>query len=405
MNYNDMSVEELILLNSIDVSKFKKEISFNKLYSLRNELDLYGTYRRNSFLVIGKHRIVFNHESDTLGIERYSVYLKDYGCDLKEINEEFDKIKSKRKELKGITFEILDADKIADVYNEAWDNFTGSLGSSCMRGKGDRYHNITSILKYKEDMKIAVLRNREGDLQARSLIWYNKYYDSIYANDNAYAELLKRKLKEDGFVYVNDNNVEVQLTESLYGKKVPYMDSVMYYDEDTYTLNSSRYGDSYEFQNTEGNVWDRYYCANCGERLHRDDAYILHNEDYICDCCYSDGVIAYAEDEGEYYYTADLVYLEDKEHYVTESGSAFIYCTDRKCYYSDLYNLYYAEDTGEYYSEDVFLYWAKDTNEWYVDSDYLYYTVDTDLYYKYNDYLYYHKGEYYEDKPEGYEGD
>lgn len=403
MNYNDMTTEELLLLNSIDVSKFKKEISGDKLYDLRFQLDLYDTYRHNHFLVIGKHKIMFSNPTRELIIDKYSDYLKNEGYGLTVINDKFDKIKAKRKELRGITFNVLDADKIADVYNEGWDNFTGSLGGSCMRGKGTRYRNITTKLKYKEDMKIAVLRNSEGKLQARSLIWHNQYYDSIYANDNAYTELLKRKLEEDGFVYVSNNDVDVQLTESLYDEKVPYMDSVMYYDENTYTLNNTSYGDSYEFQDTDGYVWNKHRCESCGESIHRDDAYILHNGYYICDCCYSNGVIAYAEDEGDYYYTEDLVYLQDNEHYVTKNGYSYIYCVDRECYYSESYALFYAEDTGEYYSEDKILYYTEDTDNWYVDSDYLYYTVDSDLYYRYNDNLYYHKGEYYEDKPEGYE--
>ena len=162
MNYNDMTTEELLLLDSIDVSKFKKEISGQKLYDLRYQLDLYNTYSRNSFLVIGKHKIMFGYYDKDLIIEKYSVFLKNEGYTLKEINTKFDKIKAKRKELKGITFDVLDADKIADVYNEGWDNFTGSLGGSCMRGKGYRYHNITSKLEDKEDMKLAVLRNRDG---------------------------------------------------------------------------------------------------------------------------------------------------------------------------------------------------------------------------------------------------
>lgn len=403
MNYNDMTTDELLVLDSIDVTKFKKEISGQKLYDLKHQLDLYDTYRLNSFLVIGKHKIMFGYYDKELIIDKYSVFLKNEGYSLTEINNKFDKIKAKRKELKGITFDVLDADKIADVYDEGWDNFTGSLGGSCMRGKGSRYYNITSKLEDKEDMKIAVLRNKEGGLQARSLIWHNQYYDSIYANDNAYSELLKRKLEEADFVEIYSNEVEVSLKESIYGIKVPYMDNVNFYDDSNYVLNNS--GDGYELQNVDGNVWDRYECKNCGESLHRDDVYILHNGDYICDCCYSDGVIAYAEDREEYYYSDDLVYLEDKMHYVTKDDCYYIYCTDRACYYSDSYDLYYAEDTEEYYSEDKFLYYTEDTYEWYVYSDYLYFTVDSELYYKYNDELYYHNGEYYEEKPEGYEGD
>ena len=401
MNYNDMTVEELLLLNSIDVSKFKKEISGKKLYGLKHQLDLYNTYRLNSFLVIGKHRIMFGHYDKEFIIDKYSVFLKNEGYSLTEINNKFDKIKAKRKELKGITFDVLDADKIANVYDEDWNNFTGSLAGSCMKGKGYRYHNITSKLEDKEDMKLAVLRNSEGGLQARSLIWHNQYYDSIYANDNAYSELLQRKLEEADYVSIYNNEVEVRLKESLYDKKVPYMDSVIYYDDDNYILNN--FNGDYELQNTVGDVWDCYECANCGRRLHRDDAYVLHNEDYICDSCYSDGVIAYAEDEGDYYYMDDLVYLKDKEYYVTEDGNSYTYCADRDCYYSDSYDLYYAEDTGEYYSEDKFLYYTEDIDEWYLNSDKLYFTVDSELYYKYNDDLYYHNGEYYEEKPEGYE--
>lgn len=401
MNYNDMTTEELLLLDSIDVSKFKKEISGKKLYDLKHQLDLYNTYRLNSFLVIGKHRIMFEYFGKELIIDKYSVFLKNEGYSLTEINNKFDKIKAKRKELKGITFYVLDADKIADVYDEDWNNFTGSLAGSCMKGKGLRYYNITSKLEDKEDMKLAVLRDSGGGLQARSLIWHNKYYDSIYANDNAYSELLKRKLEEADFVSIYANEVVVRLKESLYDEKVPYMDSVMYYDDNNYILNN--FSGDYGLQSTDGDVWDSDECENCGRRLHRDDAYVMHNGDYICDSCYSDGVIAYAEDEGGYYHIDDLVYLEDTGHYVTKYGNSYTYCADRACYYSDSYDLYYAEDTGEYYSEDKFLYSTEDTYEWYLDSDKLYFTVDSELYYKYNDDLYYHNGEYYEEKPEGYE--
>lgn len=403
MNYNDMTVEELLLLDSIDVSKFKKEISGKKLYDLKHQLDLYNTYKLNSFLVIGKHKIMFEYCDRELIIEKYSVYLKNEGYTLTEINNKFDRIKAKRKELKGITFDVLDADKIAGVYDECWYNFTGSLASSCMRGKGRRYYNITSKLENKEDMKLAVLRDSDGGLQARSLIWHNQYYDSVYANDNAYSELLKRKLKEAGYVSVLDNEVVVRLKKRLYNEEVPYMDNVVYYDDNNYTLNN--FSGDYKLQNTDGYVWAYNKCENCGEGLHRADAYILHNGDYICDSCYSYGVIAYAEDEEDYYYKDDLVYLEDKEYYVTRYGNSYTYCADRDCYYSGDYDLYFAVDTEEYYSDDVCLYYTEDTYEWYVDNDYLYYTVDTELYYKYNDDLYYHKGEYYANKPEGYEGD
>ena len=209
MNYNDMTVEELLLLNSIDVSKFKKEISFDKLFELKSDLDLYETYRHFKYLVIGKHKISFKYTpEESLEIEKFSDYLKNtHGFTLTEINERFDGIKAKRKELKGICFEVLDADRIGDIYDEGWCDFKGSLGSSCMRGKGSRYDNIVSKLKYKEDMQIAILRNSEGDLQARSLVWVGQYFDSIYANDNSLKELLRRKLETNGYEDIVDNDV------------------------------------------------------------------------------------------------------------------------------------------------------------------------------------------------------
>lgn len=405
MNYNDMTVEELLLLNSIDVSKFKKEISFDKLFDLKSELDLYGTYKQFNYLVIGKHKISFKYTPyERLEIEKFSDYLKNtHGFTLTEINERFDEIKAKRKELKGICFEVLDADRIGDIYDEDWRDFTGSLGSSCMRGKGSRYDNITSKLKYKEDMQIATLRNSEGKLQARSLVWVGAYFDTIYANDNSLSKLLRRKLSDNGYKCIDDYDVEIQLTDSLYDDKVPYMDRVMYYDDSSYILNTSGNSDTYEFQNVDGYVWNREECACCGDRVERDDVYILHNGDYVCEHCYCNGEIAYAEDAGDYYYIDDLKFLEDKKYYVRD---AYIYCVDRNCYYSEDYdNLYYAVDDSEYYSEDTCLYYAEDTYEWYVNSDNLYYTVDTELYYRYNDDLYYYNGEYYDNKPEGYEGE
>ena len=103
-----------------------------------------------------------------------------------------------------------------------------------MRGKGDRYHTITSRLSDKDDMKIAVLRNGDGILQARSLIWCGSIM-IVYANDNALCSLMERKLEEADFTYVGNERVEICLDKSLYD--MPYMDNVCYYDDNILYFN------------------------------------------------------------------------------------------------------------------------------------------------------------------------
>lgn len=397
--YKEMSINELIQLESVDMSKFKKEFSYEDVRELDNKLNVFDTFNKYGVTVIGKHYILRDWREQTYKMGRYATYLKEnYGLDLNDINIEFNRIKAKRASFKNIQFKIESHDTIADYYDHDYSNFSGSLGGSCMRGNGERYQNIVDCLDNKNDMGIAVLLDGDDNLIARSLLWKNKYYDKIYANNDALVTLLKDHLENNDYMSISNvqEEVAIGLSSGIQGKQVPYMDNVRYYSEYYGTLSTCNYYATASFDEGDGYVWNNR-CDNCGDYCSGDDYTELHNGDTICDCCKH--LITYAEDTGEYYYNKDVVHLADEDIWVTRDADYYT-ARDTGLHYKDCGELYYDESTNEYYVDNYALVEAYDTGNYFSNIDDLYYTEDSERYFECPSDLFYKDGCWYEDEIE-----
>lgn len=397
--YKEMSIDELIQLESVDMSKFKKEYSYADVGELEDSLQILGTISKFGVTVIGKHYILRDWKTKTYKMGRYATYLKEnYGLDLNNINIEFNRIKAKRASFKSISFKIEPSSAIKYYYNHDYSEFTGSLGGSCMRGNGERYQNIVDCLDNKNDMGIAVLLDGDDNLIARSLLWKNKYYDKIYANNDALVTLLKDHLENNGYMYISNvqEEVAIDISSDIQGEIVPYMDNVRYYSEAYGTLSTCG-GYTITFDDCDGYVWNNNRCDNCGEYYSDDDYIVLHNGDNICNCC--SHLVTYAEDTEEYHYNHQVVYLQDEGVWVTR-GSDYYTAIDTRLYYKYCDDLYYDESTNEFYVDRDKLIDAYDTGNYFSNIDDLFYTEDTERYFECSRDLFYKYGCWHEDEIE-----
>lgn len=394
-----MSINELIQLETVDMSKFKKEYSYTDVRELEDSLQMLGTIDKFGVTVVGKHYILRDWRTQTYTMGRYATYLKEnYGCDLNDVNIEFNRIKAKRASFKSITFKIESHDTIASYYNHDYSEFTGSLGGSCMRGYGERYQNIVNCLGDKDDIGIAVLLDGSDNLIARCLLWKGTYYDRIYANNDALVTLMKDYLHNSNYMNINDapDEVSIGISPSIQGKQVPYMDNVRYYSESYGTLSTCDCSTTASFDDCDGYVWNNT-CAECGDYYFGDDYITLHNGDNIYDCC--SHLVTFAEDMDEYYYNEDVVHLEDADIWVTK-GADYYTARDTGLHYKYYAYLYYDESTNDFFTGCDELTSAYDTGNYFSNIDDLYYTEDTERYFECSDKLYYKDGCWYEDEIE-----
>ena len=399
--YKEMTMIELIQLETVDVTKFKKEMSYDDVKELEVNFQVLGTYDKYEITVIGKHYIKRDWRTQTYEMGRYANYLKENeGFNLNDINIEMNRIKAKRASLINIQFKVEPSDTIADYYNWNYRYFTGSLGGSCMRGCGDRYQNIVDSLDDKDDLKIAVLLDGDGELIARSLVWKNKYFDKIYANNDALSVLLKNHLTDNGYISIcslDADEVSVGISNSIEGEQVPYLDNVRYYSESYGTLSNSDCRTDATFDDCDGYVWNNACCENCGDYCNNNDYITLHNDDIICHNC--DHIVAFAEDTLEYHYESDVVYLEDAGYNVTKCGNYYT-AYDTGLHYERCDNLYYDESIGDFVEDIYNLTQAYDTGNLFSNIDDLYYTEDTERYFEDAFKLFYKDGIWYENEIE-----
>lgn len=398
--YKEMTMSELLQLETVDVTRFKKEMSYNDVRELEDNLRMLGTLDKYGVTVIGKHYIKRDWREQTYEMGRFANYLKENeGYTLNDINIEMNRIKAKRASFNNIEFKVEPSDTIASYYNWNYRDFTGSLGGSCMRGCGDRYQNIVDNLDDKEDLKIAVLLDGTGELIARSLVWKNTYFDKIYANNDALAVLLKNHLIENGYISIGSSDVDevsVGISNGIEGEQVPYLDNVRYYSDRYGTLSNYDYNMTATFDDCDGYIWN-IVCENCGDYCSSDNCITLHNGDIICHNC--DHLVAFAEDTQEYHYDDDVVYLQDSQFYVTRNSDYYT-AQDTGLHYENCHALYFDESTDCYYGSCYDLIESYDTGNFYSDIDDLYYTVDTERYFEYSSDLYYKDGNWYEEEIE-----
>lgn len=415
INYSEISLDELITLDKVDIKQvikyFKSDIlSLNELF-----MRCKGHHME---IIIGQWVLLLKHSpigtiiEHQVKIANYLEYAFDYTP--KAINDFIDNIKTQRLQLKaGFNIEINDD---FEAYDETG-NFKHTLGGSCMHGASDRYYHLQDCLANPKDLQICTVRDAEGVLVARTLIWKEAYFDRIYANSDTIICFVKKALSERGFesvYYYPTQSIEIEVKDYLGNNLTPYLDSVYYYAEDEGILSTNPgYRGMYELQDTDGEGWSNCTtCSCCGNREHINDMYYVERgDDYVCSECESNGDIVYARDTQQheytdrciqasdtgkwFYYKDSCVYTEDTENYFETADDLYctsdteewfencdrLYCTeDTGNYFVSAYELYYTEDSCNYFEDNDGLYFAEDTKEWYEFSDTLYYNHIKEIY-------------------------
>jgi hypothetical protein len=274
--------------------------------------------------------------------------------------------KYKSKFSNNLTFEVLENKEIPNVY--CMDRVrSGSIDASCMNGDS----SYMDIYKYCKDLKIIVVKNNEGLLCGRSLLWSidgNLYADRFYVSDDYIYDLFIEYCTNNNILYKQDyksyNNKTkfVDLSGCVVSKKLtiytdtvfdsyPYIDTFCYGEDGS--INNYMGGSTYAYNNTDGtregdedNHDGQMYDDFNDEWIDEDEAiYIQSGERRYTDrCAHIDDCICV---NGDWYYKYDSNLIEvNGEHYTSDS--------DEICY-SDLDNEYYliddcvySEDSGSY---------------------------------------------------------
>lgn len=389
VDYSKVTLDELILMDKVDISQVTKHFK-EDLISLNDKFMRFKGYSRR--LIIGQW-VAFIAWDSKLDMcisktQKIAEILKnDYCCSPHQINEFLDNLKKDRMRFKkGYTLTI---DDNFSAYDEDTSSFSDTLSGSCMNGYAERYYDLQNCLENPSDLQICTVRDYEGNLVARSLIWEGAYYDRIYANNNAIVTYVQSVLRERGFgsVYYSPAvSVDVPLCKELGDYPVPYMDTVCYYHDSPLKLSTSSIEYNACLQETDGeSCFYRKECACCGDYTSVSNAYYVERHDeYVCPSC-SDEIVCTADTE-RYEYIDECVCPVD---------------SDNEWYY-DAEDLYTAEDTGDYYKYSDDLYYAEDVCEWYVNGELLYRAEDSGNFYKYNDDLYFAEDtkEWYENSDE-----
>ena len=198
----------------------------------------------------------------------------------------------KEKDVLNRRFKVVKGQDIKKYYHRsAYEEESGSLGSSCMRY--DRCQNYLGIYTQNNQASLLILLSEEDEtkITGRAILWEMEPYeistkvmDRIYTIKTADEQLFKEWAiankywfksrqdfseytdfefhKEDGDVEKRQGEFSVQLDiKGEYGN-YPYMDSFKYYNPYSGKLyNSSNFDYEYELTDTEGGNGS---CSECG---------------------------------------------------------------------------------------------------------------------------------------------
>ena len=160
-------------------------------------------------------------------------------------------------------------------------NVGGTLGSSCMMGKSDKYPGILDLYTKNPDVcKLVIMLDSNNELVARSilwkaLIWENKELKEVFLQDRVYytQDFLGIKLinwaKKQGYyhksiytsseIYKNgvivDKNFKVKV-KKLYYKKFPYLDTFTFYNVKNGELSNFQPKSGFALQSVSGDFME-----------------------------------------------------------------------------------------------------------------------------------------------------
>lgn len=104
----------------------------------------------------------------------------------------------------------------------------GVLGNSCMSYE-DQQEFLDVYVDNPQYVKLAVSLDEKGLVKARTLIWQNKVYDTIYAISPAVYNALESKLNDYGYEKIS-RSANLEPMKVGYYEYMPYMDNVSYYN-------------------------------------------------------------------------------------------------------------------------------------------------------------------------------
>lgn len=297
----------------------------------------------------------------------------------------------------GYCFELLDNEQIPDVYEMERGIGEGSLNNSCMNGDSE----YLSIYKNCDKLQILILKNKNGLLCGRALVW--KISDDITLMDRVYvtqdfmydkflsyaAGKYWRKKDYKSYdnkqTFVNLLGEEINKTFTVYTDtdfcQYPYIDTFSYGDDGS--LNNS--GGQYSYNCTDGE-------REGGEDDHEGEIYDEINDEYISEYdatyitagemryrdryCHSDNCVSvgddyYHEDDDNIVEVGGSWYTKDSEE-LCEVNGEFELLDD--CVFSQMDDCYYLNDDCVH-CEDIDDY-ILETESVKIDGDY--YHEDSD---------------------------
>jgi len=276
----------------------------------------------------------------------------------------------------GYNFELLSNNHIPDVYEMDRGEGEGSINNSCMNGDSE----YLGIYKNCNKLQILILKNKDGLLCGRSLIWkindnvtlmdriyvtqdfmYDKFLS--FAKSSQYWTKKDFKSYDNKRTFINLLGEEIDKTFTVHTDtdfdSYPYIDTFQYGDDGS--LNNSGDGE-YTYNETDGtrgggedNHQGEVYDDINGEYIDEDNAvYIEFGENrYRNQYCHVDNCV---QVDNDWYYENDSHIVEVGNSYYTKDSDEICqidgdYHLMEDCVYSEMDNTYYLNDDCVYVEE------------------------------------------------------
>jgi hypothetical protein len=288
-----------------------------------------------------------------------------------------------------LIFEMLNSSEISNVYAMQRKEGGGSLNSSCMHYKSyfDIYENCKSL-------KILILKNKEGLLCGRALIWFvDGVYimDRIYTTDDYIFEMFFDYANKHDFIrksvqsysdkttWINSDGMKFEKYFKIYTdtdfSEYPYIDTFSYGNDGflsnensfDYTYNNTdgtRDGDNnnYDEDEHDGEVWDEI----SEEWINEDDAVTIEYGRYRNHTTHYENTITTV---------CDRIYWNGSDEIVTLSNGDVVEMDDAV----------FCEYTNEYYHyDDCTLVEKGNWSDNYINTDYVITDINGETWCKYD---------------------
>lgn len=306
----------------------------------------------------------------------------------------------------GYCFQLLPNIQIPSVYEMERAIGEGSLNNSCMNGDSE----YLDIYKYCEKLQILILKDKNGLLCGRSLVWkisdditlmdriyvtqdfmYDKFLS--FAKDSKYWTKKDFKSYDNKRTFINLLGEEIEKTFTVHTNtdfdNYPYIDTFQYGDDGS--LNNYGSGD-YTYNNTDGtrdgDHSGEVYDEINGEYISEDDScYISAGERQYRDrSCHIDNCV---EVDGDWFYNEDENIVEvNGTWYKKDSGD--ICEVDGEYYIMD--DCTYCERDDRYYLSDDCVYCEDDEEDVLRDEAV---EIEDKWYHRESELIFEHNGKYY----------